>query len=679
MARKSKAAILDEVFREGLKRFDIIQNRERENRALATEDNLFVDDHDGQWEQSILDKRKDRPCLTIDRVSPVIDQITGDQRQNRTQIKVRPADGDGSKDTALIFEGLTRDIEDRSNSENIYDGAFEEAVKGGYGGWRVITDYADDESFNQEIRLSPIRDAANSLFFGLSQEYDKRDATHAFYTTFMSLEDFKLEFPNASVSDFQQDNYSSNIDWFRTDEIRIAEYWRKVPIIRRIGLMSDGRILDLDDEKDALNELAEMGIIVERERKVKSHRVEMYVMNGAEILKGPFKWAGKYIPLIPCNGHVSYVNGREIVRGIVRKAKDPSRAYNYATSANIEAVALSPKDPFWVTARMIGDNKSQFENYNNNNNPFMIFEPDERVAGGMPQRTGAPSVQQGLIAITQQAAFDVETTTGMYGASLGNAPQLLSEKSIQSQAEKGDRGTFLYSDNLQKSIKYTGEILVDLLPKIYDTERTVRTLGLDGTTEVLKINEQAFNEFNETVIDEQTGLPVIVNDISKGRYDVEVTSGPAFSTKKKESLEQLISLSSASEEFAAVTGDLIAKSLDVIESEEIYKRMRGLYVKQGKVEPTEEEIEEFGLNQPQQPSPEQQALIENLNSQSQENLVSTRKMISEMAQKAVDGMETMVDTYTKQQEAGTPVSIEQQQALLQQVQLVMMFQQAQVA
>jgi len=191
MARKSKASILNDVHSEAVGRFETIQSREQQNRSLAVEDNKFANDHDGMWDEETKIKRKDRPRLTINRVAPAIDQVVGDQRQNRTAIKVRPASGDSEKDIAEIYNGLIRNIEAQSQAENSYDGAFTEAVTGGYGGWRVNSEYADDDTFEQDIRIRPIHDATTSLYFGLSEHYDKRDSSHAFYTKFISNEEFK--------------------------------------------------------------------------------------------------------------------------------------------------------------------------------------------------------------------------------------------------------------------------------------------------------------------------------------------------------------------------------------------------------------------------------------------------------------------------------------------------------
>lgn len=649
MARKSKAQQLSEVHAEALKRFNVCQSRESEQRSLAVEDARFCDEHDGQWDEGAKAKRRDRPRYTINRVAPAVDQVVGDQRQNKISIKVRPASGDAEQDIAVISEGVIRNIERQSQAETIYDSAFSEGVKGGYGGWRITTEFADEHTFDQDIRIRPIRSAATSLYFGQSEMYDKRDANHAFYTAFISKDDFETKYPYANLTDFPQNEYSDN-DWFTGEEIRIAEYWRKVPVTKRIGLLSDGRTIDLDEEKDVLDELLFSGIEVVRERKVQSHRVEMYIINGVEVLKGPMQWAGKYIPLVPYFGKVSYIEGKEIVKGLVRDAKDANRVYNYATSANIEAAALTPKDPYWLTTRMVGNHKRQFEEFNEKNSPFMLFEPDERLGNEAPKRTGAPSVQQALIGIVNQAAIDVEATTGIHSAALGRAPQLLSEKAVMSQAEKGDRGSFVYRDNLLKSIQYTGDILVDLIPRIYDTERVITILGDDGTQEVLEINQGAFDEFNQPIIDQQTGKQVIVNDLTRGRYDVEVVAGAHYATKKQESLQQLIELAGASEEFASISGDLLAESLDVINVDEIKKRMRKLYIKKGIAEPTEEEIKEMGLDQPQQPDPQAIALIENLNSQTRKNELELQEIQADTQKKIADAKKTLAEAEAQELE-----------------------------
>ena len=667
------------ILQTALERFQIIETKERKQRKLAVEDMKFVDTEDGQWTEDAIERRANRPRYTIDKISPAKDQLIGDQRQNRTQIKVRPVSGGADEKTAKIFNGLIRNIESQSNAENSYDSAYDEELTGGYGGWRVLTEFNDDDSFEQDIRLRPIMSAATSLWFDSSAEaYDKRDAKYGFLTKDISTEDFKSQYPNAIESDFTQGQFQSSLceSWYRDNVVRIAEYWVKTPITKTIALMSNGAVIHKEDEEKVLDELAAQNITIVKERKVKSHKVEMYKINGLEVLEGPNAWAGKYIPLVPVYGKISNIEGKTYVRGIVRKAKDPQRIYNYATSAAIEAAALTPKDPYWITPAQAIGHENALKTFNKKNQPFMMFNADPKNPGP-PSRTGAPSVQTALLSQIQQAGMDVESTTGIHAPALGNAPQLLSEKSVLSQAEKGDRGAFVYQDNLAKSIQFTGDILIDLIPKIYDTPRMVRILDVSGKSEVVGINQEDLSEFNQPIVDEETGETVIVNDLSKGKYDIITETGPAFNTLRSEAAQQLIELSAASPVFADLTPDLIAKNLDLVDSEEFVKRLRKFAIQQGIAEPTEEEIEELGLNQPQAPDPTQTALTDNVNMQTakiqadiENQDAKTQQILIDTQSQTIEAYEKLIKSFKEQQEAGIPFTPQDHRTRVNQIDIM---------
>lgn len=679
MAKKTQAEINQDILQTALKRFNVIENKERKQRKLAVEDMKFTEVEDGQWTEDAVERRANRPRYTIDRISPAKDQLVGDQRQNRTQIKIRPVSGGADEKTAKIFSGLIRNIESQSNAENAYDAAYDEELGGGFGGWRVLTDFNDDDSFEQDIKIHPIRSAATSLWFDPSAEaYDKRDAKYAFLTKDMQVDEFKAAYPNALVSDFDQEQFQSTVcqSWYRDDVIRIAEYWVKTPIMKTIALLSDNRVIHVEDEKKVIDELAAQDVKIVKQRKVKSFKVEMYKINGLEILEGPKAWAGKFIPLIPVFGKISNIEGQTFIRGMVRKAKDPQRIYNYATSAAIEAAALTPKDPYWLTPEQALGHENQLKTFNKKNQPFMLFNADSKNPGP-PQRTGAPSVQQALLSQVTQAAVDIESTTGVYAASLGNAPQLLSEKSVQSQAAKGDRGAFVYQDNLAKSIQYTGDILVDLIPKIYDTPRMIRVLGIDGKSELVGINQQELSELNQPVVDKQTGETVIVNDLSKGKYDVVAETGPAFNTMREESAQQLIELANGNELFGRVAIDLIAKNLNVIEGDELTKRVRKIMIQDGTIEPNDEEIQELGLDQPQEPDPNQVALLENVQMQTtkiqadiEHKDAQTQEVLVKTQSQTITAYKDLIDALTKRLESGIPISPQERRTLVNQTDLV---------
>jgi hypothetical protein len=265
--------------------------------------------------------------------------------------------------------------------------------------------------------------------------------------------------------------------------------------------------------------------------------------------------------------------------------------------------------------------------------------------------------------------MDVYSTTGLEPPSLGNSPELKSGKAIIAQQKMGDRGSFVYTDNLNKSIEYTGEILVDLIPRIYDTERVIRVLNIDGTSEEVKIG-QGLAEFNQTIVDRQTGNKEIVYDLSRGKYDVVISTGPAFATQRQESAQQLIDLTAANPTFAALATDLIAKNLDILESDELSKRVRKQMIQQGIVTPTDEETEELGLDQPQQPSASEVALLENVQMQTEKMMAEIEnidakneklrsditKQNSDINKQTIDAMSSMLDNFAAQMQTGIPLS-----------------------
>lgn len=659
-----------EIHATALKRFESIQTAERDQRRLAVEDLRFAQTEDGQWDDDAAEKRAGRPRYTINRVAGAIDQLTGDQRQNITNIKIRPTEGGATEDNARILEGLIRNIEFCSDAQGAYDEAFDEVVNGGFGGWRVLTEYADDASFNQSIRIAPIKGATTSLWFGPSERYDRRDAPYAFLVTDMTKEDHKEKHPNSTGVNFAQEQFSKSCarNWYDNDIVKVAEYWVKTPIIKEIALLSDGRVIDLKEEKQVIDELLASGLKIEKTRKVKSHKVQMYLIDGSGVLDGPHDWAGSYIPLIPMYGRQTHIEGVDYTRGLVRFAKDANRIYNYTTSAAVETTALTPKDPIWITPTQATGHEKGLQNFNTRNSPFMLYNADP-LAPGAPQRGGSPAVQGAFVQQIQQASMDLYHVTNMQPPSLGANPELKSGKAIQAQERLGDRGSYIYFSNKEKSIRYTAEILIDLIPKIMDTEQQRRILRLDGETEEVTLNQ--------TVIDSQTGEEVIVNDLAIGKYAVVPETGPAFSTQRQESAQQIIDLIATSPTFEALAMDLVSKDLPILESKELTKRVRKQMIQNGVIEPTEDEIKELGLDQEQQPDPQQTAITDNINMQT-EKLMSeienkdadtTGKLIKAQ-QSTIESYKTLMDAYKTQLDAGIPFTADDHDIRVKQQDLI---------
>jgi hypothetical protein len=678
MAKKKEINDLETVHKESLDAFALSEETEKDQREKGVEDMLFVDSEEGQWDDNAKVARKGRPMYTIDLTSEALNQMIGEQRQSRTRIKISPNGGGADKDTANIYDGIIRKIENQA--ESAYDNSFKEKLKGGYGGWRYLTQFTEENPFNQEIVPSPINSAVTSLYFDVdAQEYDKSDSKRAWLITDMSHSAFKVEFPKANLTDFNSPELRRGncANWFSKDSIRVAESWEKKEIIKNIALMSDGRVIDIDEAAELMDELKKEGITIIKQRPVKSHKVVMYKMNGAEILSGPHAWDGKYIPLVPDYGEISHVGNRTFVRGKVRKAKDAARIYNYTTSAKIEATALSGKDPLMVTDVMIKGNENDYETIGSTNKPVIKFTADPDVPGAVPFRLGAPAMQTALIEQTQQAANDVHSTLGIHNPALGNAPQLLSEKAVLDQAEKGDRGSFEYSDNHQKSKLYGAKILLDLIPKIYDTPQIIQILNADGSLESHEINMESVDKFGEQIKDEQTGKVIKINDLSLGTYTATAETGPTYKTMRAEAVTQLTEMAAVSPMFEQLSTDLIAKNMNIPESEEIHARIRKQMIAQKLIEPTDDEIKELGLDQQQPPSEGDQALVDNVKMQTEEMMTGienteakTQETLVKTQESAVDTYNTLLTSFQKQVDLGIPLSPQQRNLLITQGDIV---------
>lgn len=693
---------MDDIVKEALEKFEHCQNLDREQRELAVEDLKFIHAEDGQWSEDAATKRADRPRFTIDRISGAIDQVIGDQRQTRRGPSVLPQKN-GTERGAEIRKGMIRSIEALSNADTIYDNAFMEQLISGYGGWRIFTVFdidgeeIDNDSeldasvFDQIIRMGMVKTAASSLFFDPdAEDYTKSDGDYAFLVWHMDKDAFKIKYPDATEADFSAEIYNTTTrrSWFGEDSVMLAEHWVKEQYKKKLGLLSDGRIIDLEEEKDVLDELMFSGIEVVDERKVNTHKIYRYIMNGAEILKDKELWPGKYIPLIPVYGKTAVVQDEHFVRGMVRKAKDSQRVYNYATSAAIEAAALTPKNPYFITPEELGEYLEQWSTFNTKNPPYMLFNPDPALGGQRPMRDQPAPIQPALLSQIQQAATDIHATTGLEPASLGNVPELKSGRAIMAQQAMGDRGTYVYQSNFERSMAYSYQVMGDLIPRIYDTQRKEKILGNEDQVEEVVIN-QKYDDFNQVIVDQQTGQEVIVNDLTVGNYSYSVSKGPAQHTKREETLDQLMKIVETDMEFKPVIFDLIVKNMDINHKDEIVKRIRKRQVEQGLVEPTEDEIKEFGLDQPKEPDPMQKKLVENLEEQNvllqvqQQKTVSeienieakTQKLIADSQKVIVDSFNSAVKAIVEKFNAGLPVTpqdvdiVEGQGALVEESQI----------
>jgi Phage P22-like portal protein len=578
---------------EALDRYDAAWSREEENITQGYEDLEFLSG-EGQWDPDVKAERETggRPCLTINRLPQFVRQITGDIRQMRPAIKCVPVDSKGDPKVAEKRAGIIRYVENRSDAAAVYYRGADQQVQAGRGAWEVVTEYAGDSTFEQEIRISPIEDAISVLWDPDAILPQKVDADFCFVPVDVSRGAFKRRWPDA-IADSMGDITHRHFDgWYGEDYIRVAVYWHKVPITRTL-LLADNFVEDLTNADDAeraeAEELVRMaasaGIPVRIEKR-EGKKVRRAVITGGQVLEEPVDWPGRFIPIVDLAGEEIRI-GRKVIRhGAVRFARDPQRMYNYYASAEAEATALQPKAPFVGTRKNFEKHRAEWETANSENLPFLTYDPDPLNGGQAPQRQSPPVSSSGITQGRIAAAEDLQATTGIYNASLGAEGNEDSGKAIIARQREGDTGTYVYVENFGRAVAHTGRIINDLIPHIYDTTRTVRIIGEDGQEELVEVNQPALIDGDDSagpdygpVLEgelEGSGLGGLVNDMTIGEYDIVMQMGPSFNTKREESREGMAALMQSSPELAAGILDLVVDAQDWPNKQAVKERVEML-------------------------------------------------------------------------------------------------------
>ena len=571
-----------------------------------------------QWPSGVRNEREleQRPCLTNNVLPTFVDQVIGDQRQNKPAIKVStqkavkvPKD-DGKMDSLKIpnesgtkeyelnevMAGIVRSVEKASDAETAYDMAFQAMVESSISYLRVRTDYVADDSFEQDIVIEAIENQFSVTIDPSAKKLDKSDAGWLLIDDQMTKEEFERRYPGKTSSPIGDSVKGLDQEWFADNTVRISEYFTREPVIRNLLLLSDGREVWRDEVEPVLDELAEMDVNVVRERKVKTFCVYWRKITGHDVLEGPIKIANTTIPVVPVFGKKLTIKKKEIYRSVIRFAKDAQRMSNYWDSAATEAVALAPKAPFKGTPEQVEGFEHQWETANTTNRSILYYNqigpgdtgPDRQQPASVP----AAEITQGM-----NATQKIKETLGLFNASIGAEGPETSGRAIIARQRQGDRGSFAFVDNWIKAIERVGGLVIELVPTTYDTERVARICGVDGSDDYVKLNEQIF--------DEETKEWVTINDLSVAKYDLTITTGPAYATQRMEAAESMIQFAQAVPSAAAVMADLIASNMDWPGSEVISERLK-------KITPanvlTNEEREKVMEDQPEPPppTPEQQ-------------------------------------------------------------------------
>ena len=541
-------------------------------------------DNNYQWPSDVLSSRAStqgmtinaRPCLTINKLPQHVRQVTNDQRQNRPTGKVIPADDHADIEVAEVFNGVIRHIEYVSDADVAYDTACDNQVTYGEGYVRLLTEYCDDDTFDQDIRIGRIRNSFSVYMDPMIQDPTGADAKWCFITQDLPKAEYERLYPNAAVRSIQEQGVGdpSLSQWLNDNTVRIAEYFYVDYKPGTLNLYPDGFTAHEGTREDKTARLM-FGAPL-RSRRVERRTIKWVKTNGFEALEEQ-DWPGKWIPVIRVIGNEFEIDGELHISGLIRNAKDAQRMYNYWTSQEAEMLALAPKAPFIGYGGQFEGYEGQWKTANVNNWPYLEVNADATDGLGnplpLPQRAPPPLAQTGLIQAKMGASDDIKSTTGQYDSSLGATSNERSGKAILAREKQGDTGTYHYIDNLARAVRHVARQLIDLIPKIYDTPRIARIIGLDGDVSMARI-DPAQPEPVRKIVDEEGNVIEKIYNPSVGKYDVVAVTGPGYATKRQEAAESMSQVLQGNPALWQVAGDLFVKNMDWPGAQEMADRLR---------------------------------------------------------------------------------------------------------
>lgn len=531
-----------------------------------------------QWDEGVKNQRKldRRPVFTVNRLPQFIRQVANDQRQNRPSIKVSPVDDQADVETAKILQGIIKNIENSSNAAAAYDRAFECALSNSFGFYRIRPEYVSPTSFDQELRIDQIPDPFLVKVDPFFREPDGSDMNWGFIECDYSKDDYKKEFGDSELS--KESDWKSlaqeSEGWVTANSVRVCEYYCKEYKEVTLVQLTDGQVVDKEtfSSFEPKQYLDEQGLLVQEpapqivnERKTRIPLIKQYKLNGSEILEET-ELPGSYIPILPVLGNEIILKGKRKIESLIRHAKDSQSLHNYWISSEAEAIALAPKAPYIAAEGQIPpEYREQWRTANEKNHAVLLYKPTS-VANtliGPPQRNAYEPAVQAITNARMQSSEDMKATTGIYDAALGSRSNETSGVAIQRRNHQAQTSNFHFIDNLSRTIRHGGRILIELIPYYYDSERALKIIGEEGDEKVVFVNK-IFEEHGKEV----------KYDLSLGKYDVAVETGPSFATKRQEASDYMIQFIQAYPQAAPLIGDLIAKAQDWPGATEIAERLK---------------------------------------------------------------------------------------------------------
>ena len=522
------------------KRFEQAAEDEKDLRTKFVSDLKFASpDGEDQWDVQVKQQREQagRPAMAFPRCHTFVAQVANEARQNKPQIKFAPR-LDADKDTAEIYEGLARYIQYASDAQVAYETAIEYSAGGSFGYWRFLTEYADDESDDLDLKIKPVLDPL-TIYGVLVPSIFGQKPRFAFVVEEIPKEEYKARYPDTEMASLPWADIESKCPgWVGDDTVRIAEYW----------YVEESR--------------------VEGRRRPK-WEVKFCKINGFEILPDTeTDWVGSSIPIIPVLGKQMIIEGKPRLSSVVRPQKAAQQLINYSKTRIAETLSTSPISPFMVAEGQISGYEAEWKTLNTSMRPFLTYKTVDVNGKPVPpptRQTFEPPIQS-LSAFVAQEVDDMKATTGIFDASLGNQSNETSGQAILRRQQQANLSTMHFMDNLERSFKQGGDVIAEVCPKIYDTAREITILGEDEAPKIVKINQQHKDEAGK---DRHY-------DLTRGKYDVVVTTGKAYGSKRAESFDTISQVVQTSPNMFPMVADILFRNSDMAGADQLAERFHKL-------------------------------------------------------------------------------------------------------
>lgn len=544
--------------------------------------------------------------LSMNKLAPLINHLLGEQRQNTPNLQVVPSEG-ASVETAAVREALVKEISLNSQAKVVYQTAFQQAAIGGFGAFRITTDYENERSFNQVIIIKAIKDPTYCYWDVSAESPCKTDGMFAGVRTRISRKMFASKYGEDLEKQIPSDaNYDegSATGWiFSNDnEITIIEDCERVYETEMIYQLSNGRIVNAKQYKklgkvnyegeDYLLD-GEEAITVSNKREAYKFKIKYTQMAGDFILNDDDDsedFPSEQLPLIFVDQNSYYdKSGKQICRPFIKDARDAQRYINYIATQSAYMMRVSRYDQFLVSKQNVRSPDTQ-EIWRDPATAQGGLVYDESPNGNKPEQLRPPELSQSMLTQYQRALSDIESSTGIYGTQMGDQGNENSGKAIDARTKRGNYNTYVPFDSLNRSIVVNGQIVDEMIPHIYDSEREVNINMPDtGQTKVM-LNQQMDSYGSQ-----------IKNNMTEGRYVVRLLPGASFEGQKQENLESIQTVLQADPSLFRMVADLYVDNLPMANNIEMRNRLRTV------VPP---EIIEAGKTgkpvqqKPQQPPPE---------------------------------------------------------------------------